>query len=153
MSTKGVPNVSAQPILAPVEFDRLHPAAILPTGGVGIPTFTLYVCDLTETGRENRITLPPHSISRPIPTGLAIKKQRLLSFRLYTPPSLLRSGIFVVSGEGVGGGDQVSEIKLYLFNTSHEARRIMHGDEVAELEYWPLFTRGPASWSTSNGDD
>lgn len=149
---KESPN-AAQTIARPTIFDRVHPAAFLPSGRVGDSSFGLYCCDLTESDRPNRITLPPHTISRPINTGLSYIPSPGQGVRVLTPLSSLRSGILVVGAEGIGSSHYGTEIKLFLYNTRHEATRIIHGDLIAELEFFHYELSGPAEWAAPNGAD
>lgn len=116
-------------------FKRLHDRAILPVRNGS--AFQIHCCDITESGRENRITLPPHSLSRPIPTGLRVPIPFGGVWHITTSRSALGSGILVLGSEGLGGSNTEQEVKLFLFNTHFEARRVMHGDHLGDLH---LFT-------------
>lgn len=136
-------------------FTRLHAKATLPVYSGASGAFELHICDITESGRDNRITLPAHSLSRPIPTGLSLS--RGVGGRgclLFTPYRLIREGLFIVNGPALTGPDDNGEIKIILFNTRPEAARVMHGDHIADLFRYELRNWRGAEWAQdSNGGE
>lgn len=130
-----------------VVFHRLHAAATLPLYNAESGTFTLYVCDITESGRPNVIIIPAHNLSRPIFTGVA-------------PVTLGRGmGLIVSRGASLGEGlfspsvpvPYHDPLFVRVFNARHEPKRLIHGEAVADLvliDGSPF--AGPAEWAPDN---
>lgn len=133
-----------------VVFRRLHEAATLPLYNPSTGTFTLFMCDITETGRPNVIVLPPHSISRPIPTGLTIVSLGGGAGILISRSEGLREGVFCPA-VGVPwptiNSSEAEEIRIHLFNARHEAKRLIHGEPICDLTIVDgRRAAGPAEW-------
>jgi dUTP pyrophosphatase len=121
-----------------VLFKPLYPDVKVPVRAYGSAAFDLYVHNLSESGRPNKVVVPAHSTSRPIPCGFA-----------FTPPSgfvglvcsrsgLAQQGLFVANAPGVIDPDYTGEVKVLLYNGNHESKFVHHGDRIAQLLFVPF---------------
>lgn len=129
----------AKVIHAPyLKFQRLRQDAIIPTRSFESAAFDLYMCDLTETGRPNKIVLPPHATARPIPTGIAIELPPGHVGLVCSRSGLAAQGVFVANGPGIIDPDYRGELKVLLYNGGHTAKHALHGERIAQLMIVPI---------------
>lgn len=122
---------------------RIHPDATLPR--LGTPQSVgadVHAYAKTETGRPSKILIPSKA-TRAIPTGIVCVVDQSPDER----PNVLfvcsRSGmakersLFVINSPGIIDPDYRGEIVVLLYNGSHEAQYIEHGDRIAQLVIVP----------------
>lgn len=136
-----------------VSFKRLHPEARLPIqatpGSIGLDLFAHL---LTEHGSETKSMIPSLTV-KAIPTGLAIEPPQVshtikpgfagIGEAVPTPQYLVqvvsRSGlalnqnVFVANAPGIIDPDYRGELKVLLYNGSHQTHWVRHGDRIAQL--------------------
>jgi dUTP pyrophosphatase len=132
------PRAIFPPIL--LKFKKLRPDATIPTRSFEAACYDLYMCDLTESGRPNKIVLPPHATSRPIPTGIAVELPPGHVGLVCSRSGLASQGVFVANGPGIIDPDFRGELKVLLYNGGHQSRNAVHGDRVAQLMIVPFIT-------------
>lgn len=121
-----------------IHFRKLHPEAQLPRRGTpGSIGLDLCAHLLTEDNRPNNIMIPSCA-TRPIPTGLAFDPKSIDPLELWTAFICSRSGmagnsVFVANAPGIIDPDYTGELKVLLFNGSHQTFYVRHGDRVAQL--------------------
>lgn len=131
--------VALPPFIAvSLRFKRLREPAIVPTRSFEAAAFDLYMCDLTESGKPNKIVLPPHATSRPIPTGIAIELPPGHVGLVCSRSGLASQGVFVANGPGIIDPDYRGELKVLLYNGGHQARYAQHGERIAQLMLVPF---------------
>lgn len=131
---RGAPSL----IAVQLRFKRLREPAIVPTRSFEAAAFDLYMCDLTESGKPNKIVLPPHATSRPIPTGIAIELPPGHVGLVCSRSGLASQGVFVANGPGIIDPDYRGELKVLLYNGGHQARYAQHGERIAQLMLVPF---------------
>lgn len=118
---------------AQVKFKRLDPDAQLPQtwteGSVGMD---LHAFALTEERRPNTILLPPRT-TRNIGTGLLIEPPPGYFLMVCSRSGVAKDSIFVANQPGIIDPDYRGEVRILLYNGSHESRYIKHGDRIAQL--------------------
>jgi dUTP pyrophosphatase len=124
-----------------IKFRRLHAKVEIPKQAYeGSAAYDLAAFDLTESGRENRITLPSHSSSRPIGTGLCIKPPVGYVTLVCSRSGLAARGIFVANSPGVVDPDYTGELKVILYNGSYQSQAVRSGERIAQLLFVPFGT-------------
>lgn len=120
-----------------IPFKKLHPAAFLPKSwsaeAVGLD---LHACLISETGRDNTSMIPPNSV-RNIGTGLAAETPIGFWLGVCSRSGLALKSLFVANAPGVIDPDFRGEIKVLLYNGSHQAQYVKHGDRIAQLVLFP----------------
>lgn len=123
---------------ATIHFRKLHPEAQLPRRGTSNSIgLDLYAHLLTEDNRPNNVMIPSCA-TRPIPTGLAFDPKSIDPLEPWTAFICSRSGmagnsIFVANAPGIIDPDYTGELRILLFNGSHQTFYVRHGDRVAQL--------------------
>lgn len=120
-----------------LRIQRLHPEAKMPVRaysksiGLDVAAFLL-----TEEGKSNT-TLVPQQGSRTIPTGLSLCPPDGYAVFVCSRSGLAQQSIFVANSPGVVDPDYRGELKVILFNGSHQSHYVRHGDRIAQLVILP----------------
>jgi dUTP pyrophosphatase len=100
--------------------------------------YDLYAYTKTETGRPNRVLIPPQNV-RAIPTGLIIIPPEGYSIFVATRSGMARDhGLFVANSPGVVDPDYRGELMVLLYNGGHESQYVSHGDRVGQIILLPF---------------
>lgn len=114
------------------------PGAKLPYRGydesVGLD---LYALILTDGGRANKLILPPRT-TRLVPTGISVRPPPGHAVLICSRSGMAASSIFVTNAPGVVDPDYRGEIKVLLYNGSHETTYIEHEQRIAQMLVVPL---------------
>lgn len=112
--------------------------AKLPTRGtpdsVGLD---LYAYCISESKRPNKILIPPNA-TRNIPTGLRIEPPRGHYLMVCSRSGLAQKSIFVANAPGIIDPDYRGEIKVLLYNGSHESYYVEHEHRIAQMILAPI---------------
>lgn len=122
----------------PVQLKRLHKDVKLPVQNYASAGLDLYCHNLSETGRPNKIIIPPHATSRPIPCGLAFTPPEGFIGCICSRSGLAGQGLFVANAPGIIDPDYTGEICVLLYNGGFKSYTISHGDRVAQLLFIPF---------------
>lgn len=124
-----------------IQVKRLHPDARLPTTRHERSiTYSLYAYCRTETGRPNKLLIPPYT-TRSIPTGLIVVPPDGWLIALSSGSDLAASRcLLVANAPGIVDPDYRGELTVYLYNGGHESHYISHDDYIGEMF---LLVRGP----------
>jgi len=157
------------PILPPEEtspklaFFRIDKRAKLPVRAnltdIGLDLFAHI---LTEHGRDSTKMIPRYNAVA-IGTGLAIKPPPGYFAQICSRSGWALQGVFVANSPGTIAPDYTGEIKVVLYNGSHETKWISHGQRIAQLVIAPIISaevaetfeppvadvRGPAGFGSS----
>lgn len=132
--------------MIPIRFKRLHSEAKLPlqatSGSIGLDLFAFLISD---SGRENTAMIPPRN-TRMIPTGLLIDPPERQAHNgigdrgghqwlvtVVSRSGLASKSIFVTNAPGIIDPDYRGELKVLLYNGSHETFYVKHGDRIGQL--------------------
>lgn len=123
-----------------VKFKRLHIDAQLPTrsteGAVG---YDLFAYSISETGRPNKVVLPPRA-TRLVQCGIAIALPPNLWAGVHSRSGLAKShSIFVANAPGVIDPDYRGTVGVLLYNGGFESYYVQHGDRIAQLIFHHVF--------------
>lgn len=120
-----------------MQFTKLHPQVKLPTlatpGSVGAD---IYAYLISETGRPIKAMIPVGA-TKMIPTGLIGRSEPDTAIIVCSRSGLASKSIFVTNAPGIIDPDYRGEIKVLLYNGSHETQWIEHGDRIAQLVVIP----------------
>jgi dUTP pyrophosphatase len=117
-----------------VYFKRLFDGVRLPERSTeGAAGYDLYAYAISETGRANRIVLPPRAV-RHVRCGFAMELPPNLWGGVHSRSGLAREkAIFVANAPGVIDSDYRGEVGVLLYNGGHESQWLEHGDRIAQL--------------------
>lgn len=124
-----------------IELCRIAPGAQWPTRGTpGSIGLDLHACAISDTGRPNKIILPPR-VTKKIRTGLQINPQGK-TIMVCSRSGLASRSIFVANAPGIIDPDYRGEIFVLLYNGGHDSYYVEHGERIAQLVLlpgaWPL---------------
>lgn len=131
------------PVSAPspqrkLRYHRLHPEAPLPFSAYErSAAYDLSAFLLSESGRPNTLLIPPRT-SRLVPTGLVLLPPPGFFLMVCSRSGLATKSIFVSNAPGIIDPDYTGEIKVILFNGSHESFYVKHGDRIAQVVVTPF---------------
>lgn len=98
----------------------------------------LYAYELTETGRPNKLLIPPRS-TRAVSTGLIVIPPPGYSIFIASRSGLAKErSVFVTNAPGIIDPDYRGELKVLLYNGSHESQYIQHDDRVGQMIFLPF---------------
>lgn len=136
---------------------RMDERVILPTRGtpnsVGLD---LHAYLISESGRANKALVPPRS-TRSIPTGLIVQPPEGYAIFVCSRSGLAKNlSLFVTNSPGVVDPDYRGEIQVLLYNGSHEAQYIEHGQRIAQIVMLAApvieYEEGELDMNTERGD-
>lgn len=114
-----------------IELARSTPEVKLPIfstpGSVGAD---IYAYLLTDSGRPNKIVLPPRT-TRAIPTGLRIRAPG--GAIVLSRSGLAKNSIWVANAPGLIDPDYRGELVVLLYNGGFESYFLQHEDRIAQL--------------------
>lgn len=117
---------------------KRHPDAKLPfrasEQAVG---YDLSAFCLTETGRPNKLLIPPRS-TRAVPTGLTIIPPSGYSIFIASRSGMAKErSLFVTNAPGIIDPDYRGEIMVLLYNGGVESHYISHEERVGQMILLP----------------
>ncbi len=129
------PAKPSEPVL---QLRRLHKDVKLPVQNYASAGLDLHCFNLSESGRPNKIIIPAHSTSRPIPCGLSFTPPAGYLGLICSRSGLAGQGVFVANAPGIIDPDYTGEICVLLYNGGFKSYTISHGDRVAQLLFLPF---------------
>ena len=117
---------------------KLHDDAVTPTRATEKAVgYDLYAYHRTESGRPNKILIPPSS-TKAIPTGLIIVPPVGHSVFVASRSGLaLNQSLFVANAPGIVDPDYRGELMVLLYNGGHQSHYVQHGDRVGQMILLP----------------
>lgn len=140
-----------------LRIQKMDARAMLPTRGtpnsIGLD---LHAFLISESGRANKALIPPRS-TRSIPTGLIVSPPVGYAVFVCSRSGLAKNlSLFVTNAPGVVDPDYRGEIQVLLYNGSHEAQYIEHGQRIAQIVVLPTpiieLEEGEVDMNTIRGD-
>lgn len=136
-------------------FMRAVDGALLPMrsteGAVG---YDLFAYAISETGRSNKIVVPPRD-TRLIRCGVCIELPPGLWAGVYSRSGLAKKSLFVANAPGVIDPDYRGEIGVLLYNGGYESYYVQHEDRIAQLVFHevvhPIIVEAQALSPTERG--
>lgn len=92
---------------------------------------------LSETGKPITKTLHQRAATA-IDTGLSIRAPEGYYVQICSRSGWALRGVFVANAPGIIDPDYTGELKIILFNGSHETQFVQHGMRIAQLVLAPL---------------
>lgn len=121
-----------------VKIQRLYPDAKLPKrwsgGAVG---YDLHAYLMSESGRPNKAIVPPRSTTN-IPTGLSVECPDGYFIFVCPRSGLAKRSLTITNSPGLIDPDYRGEIKVLIYNGSHETQWIEHDQRIAQLVILPI---------------
>lgn len=121
-----------------LRFKRIHSDVILPRrwsdDAVG---WDIHAFLLTETGRTKSEILPPNT-TRNIATGLFIEPPPDHFVMVCSRSGLAKKSIIVMNAPGIIDPDYRGELRVLLYNGSHQTQWVQHQERIAQLFLVPV---------------
>jgi dUTP pyrophosphatase len=125
-----------------LKFKKMFPDAILPRNwskeSVG---YDIHAYSKTETGRPNKIMLPPH-FTKNVSTGLQIEPPPGYFIMVCSRSGLAKVSVFVANAPGIVDPDYRGELKVLLYNGGFQTHYIQHEDRIAQIVMVPVTSMG-----------
>lgn len=100
--------------------------------------YDLYAYHKTESGRPNKILIPPQS-TKAIPTGLIVIPPEGYSIFVGSRSGMAKeNSLFVTNAPGIIDPDYRGELMVLLYNGGHQSIYISHGDRVGQMILLPF---------------
>jgi dUTP pyrophosphatase len=117
---------------------RRYPDAKFPTRATEQAVgYDLYAYTLTETGRPNKILIPPKT-TRAVPTGLTVVPPDGYSIFIGSRSGMAKErSLFVTNAPGIIDPDFRGELMVLLYNGGFEAHYVQHEDRVGQMILLP----------------
>lgn len=121
-----------------LRFKRLHPEAILPRRWSPLSVgWDVHAHLISESNRPNKCILAPRS-TRNVSTGLLIEPPAGYFVMVCSRSGLADKSIFVTNAPGIIDPDYRGELKVLMYNGSHETYFVSHQDRIAQLVLVPM---------------
>lgn len=121
-----------------LRFKRLHEDAILPRrwsdDAVG---WDVHAHLISESGRPNKCIVAPNS-TRNVPTGLLIEPPPGYFVMVCSRSGLASKSIVVMNAPGIVDPDYRGELRVLVYNGSHETYYVQHQERIAQLFLVPV---------------
>lgn len=121
-----------------LRFKRLHDEVILPRrwsdDAVG---WDVHAHLISETGQRNKAIVAPRS-TKNVPTGLLIEPPPGHFVMVCSRSGLAKSSIMVANAPGIIDPDYRGELRILLYNGSHETYYVQHQERIAQLFLVPV---------------
>lgn len=121
-----------------LKFKKLHLDAMLPRRwsdhAVG---WDVHAYLKSDTGRNNSMVLPQRT-TRLVPTGLLIEPPPGHFVMMCARSGLALKSITLGNGVGILDPDYRGELRVLLYNGSHETQWVRHEDRIAQIFVLPI---------------
>lgn len=97
----------------------------------------VYAHILTEHGRDSHRALSRYATTA-IPTGLILRPPSGYFCQICSRSGWALQGVFVANSPGIIDPDYTGELKILLYNGSHETKHISHGMRIAQIILSPI---------------